>query len=159
MMKKEKVKKVVLKNPHLRNLRRNLRIILQLKYDEMAKYYINQKMSLLNGRKEFERTWDPIMRKIRDFFPKSTLGCSARGDCLIYQALVDEKKRKNLPKQNQKFSTIAPSLHEYLTVEELMDVDLVWVSDDGLGRWICTKCYQRYKLLRDSPDWEESIDS
>ncbi len=93
MMKSEKVKKVVLKNPHLRNLRKNLRIILQLKYEEMFKPYFNKKMTLVDGRKEFEKKWDPIMRRIGDIFDKSTLGCRNLGDCLTYQALIEEKKR------------------------------------------------------------------
>lgn len=148
MMKKDTVKKVVLKNPHLRNLRKSLRVILRLKYEEMSKSYINQKINLVDGRKEFERIWDPVMRNNRNSFRKSTLGCQA-SDCLTYQALLEKKIKEGAPKKNTHFSTIGRQYYEYLSVEELMDVDLVWVHIDGPARWICTKCYENLKKLQD----------
>ena len=107
------------------------------------------KMNLVDGREEFERTWNLVMRNIGEASRKSTLGCHNLGVCLVYQTLIDEKKRKNIPKQEHKFHTISRQYYEYLSVEELMDVDLVWVHIGGPGRWICTKCYEKFKQLWD----------
>jgi hypothetical protein len=140
-MKSKKIKKVVLKNPCLRNLRKNLRIVLQLAYDEKSKWYNDQKRKIKKNTgfdydkyrpllDEFEKEWDPIMKEYADATLYSPLGCLNRGyGCMTYRDLREQKsKGQNEP--------------ESLTLEEIMDVDLVWIDVDRWKGWYCVKCYQ-----------------
>ena len=161
MMKSEKVKKVVLKNPHLRNLRKNLKTILRLAYNDKMKWYYGSLSKMTNGS-EFSKKWQRFIEGIEEAFHKSTLGCQASGGCLTYQALLKKKIKEGAPKKNAYFFTIGRQYYEHLSVEELMDVDLVWVNIDGLNRWVCTKCYEDFKKFRDLTkglDYGEGIDS
>lgn len=147
MMKRDIVKKVVLKNPHLRNMRKTLRTILRLAYEDKMKWYYGSIIDMADST-EFKRTWDPVMRNIQEAFRKSTLECHAPGGCLTYRALLKKKIKEGAPKKDAYFFTISRQYYEYLTVEELMNVDLVWVNIDGFSRWICTKCYEDFKQLQ-----------
>jgi len=96
---------------------------------------------------EFKKTWQRFIEGIGEGLRKSTLGCHA-GECLTYRALLKKKIKEGAPKKDAYFFTIGRQYYEYLTVEELMDVDLVRVNIDGFDRWICTKCYENFKQLQ-----------
>jgi len=123
-MKKQISKKVILKDTFLRNLRKNLRIILQLAFEDVENNNAIYKTYL-----------------------KSPIMCCRRSDCITYHRLIE--KKNGVTKKNSYFSSIAPSLYKYLTLDEIMDVDLVWVPFGYIEKWACIECYESYfKPLR-----------
>ncbi len=70
----------------------------------------------------------------------------------MYRSLINKKIRKGVPKREDYFNSIAPSLYKYLTLDDLMDVDLIWVSFGYIERWVCKECYKNVlKPLKDNP--------
>lgn len=115
-MKSLKVKKIILKNPRLRTIRRNLRIVLKLavrsereRLGRIEDLYIKKRtrQNLMPSQRKREislsRMGDALLARIGS----STCQCSSGGYCLSHQELVE----KGLVKPSE----LSP------------DLDLVWI--------------------------------
>lgn len=126
-MKTLKVKKVILKNPRLRTIRCNMRIVLKLAvYSELERlrhlkriYYDKQHLTSSQDRREtyLIKTSNALSERLSN----STCQCNS-GRCISHRELVEK-------------GLVKPS-------ERSPDIDLVWIP--WYKVWVCVKCYDSY---------------
>lgn len=130
-MKTSKPRKIILRTQKLQNIRKNLRIILKLAYQDETKRLLNleriyQDKYIANQfhltpsqyKRKFELTKKNSM--LYQSFIKSILVCSLGATCISYREVV----KKGLLK---------PS-------ERPIDLDMVWVP--RYKKWYCLNCYE-----------------
>ena len=136
-MKSTKPRKIILRTEKLQNIRKNLRIILKLAYqDEIKrllsleliyqdKYIANQfHLSPSQRKRQFELSKKNDM--LYQSFIKSILACSFGVACISYREVV----KKGLLK---------PS-------ERPIDLDMVWVPH--YKKWYCQNCYEEILKIK-----------
>ena len=125
-MKSLKVKKVILKNPHLRNLRKNLRIVLRLaiqdeirRLDRLEDLYINKRKQIPSQEKreiQISRLSDRLMHLEH----RSCITCH-EPFCAFHKDRVGKVIRSD---------------------QRTTDLDMVWIP--WYERWVCLDCYDYY---------------
>ena len=140
-MKSKKIRKVILKTPHLRQARNNLRIIFKLevkkelnRLSRLKKLYLNKKHltpSQLQRKAFLSKGWN----KLYHSFVRSTLQCNCGAACVSLNKAIEE----GLYPQDR------PT-----------DLDLVWVP--WIESWICTACLEvgRYDEMTHE-DFDDSV--
>ncbi len=125
-MKSKKIHKVILKNPHLRQIRNNLRTVLKLaineELDRLGKFkrlYILKKKLTPSQKKRWQclsEKWNSLYHRYR----QSTLQCACGAACSAFQ----EAKK-----------------HGFNPQDRPIDLDLVWIP--WLEEWICIDDFEK----------------
>jgi len=128
-MKSLKIKKVILKNPHLRRLRKNLRIVLRLA--------IQDKIRRL-GKLEDLYLEKSKLRKLTPSQKKRQSQIIQLGDRLM------RLERKSCITCNENFCVFHKDRPGKSTWFEhrSTDLDLVWIP--WREKWVCLDCYEEY---------------
>jgi len=141
-MKSLKVKKVILNNPHLRNMRKNLRIVLRLAIDDEI-HRLNKLGSLyLQKYKQGKRVPSQEKRKIQISRLKNKLmRLEERRSCITCNEpyCISHKDRPGKSTWFEHRST---------------DLDLVWIP--WYEKWVCLECYEEYHKDMTLDDFIES---
>jgi len=126
-MKSEKIRRIELKDPALRRIRKNLRDIIKLAtkdrikelMDEERKLSEKEVISTEEKEKEIElaRESDHLLQLLYN----SIIQCSTGAACDSHQ----EAKRQGFNPRDRR-----------------TDLDMVWVPE--YQKWFCTKCYEHY---------------
>ena len=126
-MKTREPRRIVIKNPQLKRVRKNLREILKLFYYDESKRLrelAGRCLITTSGRKEHNKL-TRISAKLDHAYEKSILECSSGAMCTSYKEMVEKR-------------SIKPS-------ERPINLDMVWIPHEKA--WFCTKCYERkYKI-------------
>ena len=128
-MKSLKVKKVILKNPHLRNLRKNLRIVLRLAIqDEIRRFSKIKNLYLQKGiqgrkvpsqrKREIQTSW--LSDKLMHLEHRSCITCH-EPYCIFHKNRIGRATRFD---------------------ERSTDLDMVWIP--WYEKWVCFDCYKHY---------------
>ena len=129
-MKTSKVKKIILKNPHLRNLRKNLRIVLRLAIDDKIRRL--SKLNKLYLEKSRQR--------------KLTSSQKSRQSQIIHlgDKLMHLEERKSCITCNEPYCISHKDRPGKSTWFEhrTTDLDLVWIP--WHEKWVCLECYDEY---------------
>ena len=142
IMKSKKPRLIALKDPRLRKIRTNLRIILKLAYiDEsdrlsrLADLYRekNIRKGLTPSQQKRETELIRINDKLYHTFNDSIIRCSLGALCNSYKEAVEN-------------GTIAP-------IERPIDLDMGWLPQPPYRAWFCKKDYENLKDLHFDADY------
>ena len=129
MMKSKKIHKIVLKNPRLRRIRNNLRIMLKLaiekelnRLDQLKGLYVFKNKLTNSQKKRRSQIWGEWNR-LYHRYQRSTLVCGMGAACTA----LDEAIK-----------------HGFNPQDRPTDLDLVWVP--WLRNWYCVDCFEDAKL-------------
>ena len=127
-MKSLKVKKIILKNPRLRTIRRNLRIVLKLavsseleRLRHLRRIYCDKRhLTPFQDKREtfLIKTSNALLARLSN----STCQCNLEERCISHRELVEK-------------GLVKPS-------ERSPDLDVVWIP--WHKEWVCMKCYDSY---------------
>jgi len=126
-MKTEKIRRIELKDPDLRRIRKNLRDIIKLavtaKINKLQEEEIKlvKKTVLTLEEKERKRELSFRHNQLRHLLSNSIIQCSTGAACDSHQ---EGKKQGFNPRDRR------------------TDLDMVWVPE--YQKWFCTKCYEHY---------------
>jgi len=124
------VKKVILKYPHLRNLRKNLRTVLRLAIqDEIRRL---SKLKRLYQEKRIQGKQVPSQRKreIQISRLSDKLMRLESKSCITCHEVYCESHRKLFGDPKVRYD------------KRITDLDLVWIP--WRERWVCLECYEKY---------------
>jgi len=136
-MKSKKPRLIILKDPKLRKIRENLRIILKLAYldeskrlDRLEDLYI-EKNTLTPSQQKRDIQLGRMNNNLMTAYDNSILKCSLGAACSSYEEAVEN-------------GTIDP-------VERPIDLDMGWLPQ--YGSWYCKKDYESLKDLHFDADY------
>ena len=128
-MKSLKVKKIILKNPPLRNLRKNLRIVLRLAIFDKIRELSELEGIYINKREQGKQVPSQRKREIQLSQLKIKLRHLMKRSCITCDIIYCESHRELFGNPKIRFD------------ERTTDLDMVWIPWDE--RWVCVKCYDR----------------
>jgi len=126
-MKTEKIRRIELKDPILRKIRKNLRDIIKLATKDRIKILIDEEHKLVEKnvispeekKREIELTRESD--HLLELLHNSIIQCSSGAACDSHQ---EAKKQGFNPKDRR------------------TDLDMVWIPE--YQKWFCTRCYDLY---------------
>ena len=139
-MKSKKPRLIILKDPRLRKIRTNLRIILKIAYldeserlDRLSDLYIEKDVQkgLTPSQQRRETQLDRKDNELYHTYIKSILQCSLGAACSSYRRAVEN-------------GTIEPT-------ERPIDLDMGWLPQ--YSSWFCKKDYENLKDLHFDADY------
>jgi len=143
-MHSSQIKQIILKSKKSREIRKGLREILNLAYNDeinrlhsLLKLYQNKRIhfmgNLTPSQKKRESKLHKIYEDLYHIYHKSILRCSSGAFCVSYRE-IKEKVSINSPKRQ-------------------IDLDMVWVPH--YQAWYCTKCFDTFLKIKTCENcWE-----
>lgn len=126
-MKTEKIRRIELKDPILRKIRKNLRDIIKLSVNTEINKLQDEEIKLVKKavltieEEERKRELSFKHNQLRHMLFNSIIQCSSGAACDSHQ---EAKKQGFNPKDRR------------------TDLDMVWIPE--YQKWFCTKCYELY---------------
>lgn len=142
-MKSLNVKKVILKNPHLRNLRKNLRIVLRLAIDDKIRRLDKLNKLYLEKSRQGKQVPSQKKREIQiSRLSDKLMHLEERRSCITCNEpyCISHKDR---PGKSTWFE------------QRTNDLDLVWIP--WHEKWVCLDCYEEYHKDTTLEDYIDSL--